>query len=483
MNQTLRTPGFRARLAALGITAVSAIAASCGGSDTDDTWGGKAGNATGNGGSGLAGGSAGNAGSSAGNAGSLAGSAGSTAGNAGNAGSAAGSGGDGGSQAGSGGAAAGAGGGSSGSAGAGGVVKTVDCSVSPLVCADIGPDKNSQLYGCCSGNTVYWCDDESGTWELHDVVCDTMDGVCGYAVDYASVYCVEPPCTPGSCDAGLECVNGQCVEPPCTPTSCGSGLVCINEQCLPDPGPGPGPGPGPLCPNLPPFACTGSDAFCGELMPFDPDNDPDGSGYDATLGYVDYPVRGESWGNQSRSYLRRDLMMLAKYATAFVACKTAEWNTGNGMPLGLVDMSTSTGAAPGPWASNTLSHPPNTHLNGFDLDVAYYQSGTLDNNTRSVCPHTSGGQDVYHCTGAPNLLDKWRTALFVGALHEHPKLRVVGVDGKVGPLVRSSIARLCEDGWLSNAACGKVTLWLAYEETNDGFGWYLFHDAVMQVSF
>lgn len=464
---------------------------SCGGSNEDTSWG-RGGSAARDGGTsgGAAdgGGVAGNAGNAAGNAGnagnSTAGNAGSQAGNAGSPA------GGGGGPAGSGGGVAGSGG---GVAGSGGGVPPVGCYGMPLACEDIGPDQATQLYGCCYGETVYWCDDEGGTWGLHDYACAQFGQTCGYSTDYDSMYCLDPGCTADSCPQGEVCENGKCVKAPCTANSCPSGQACINKECWADPGASPGKGPGPVCSNLPPITCTGTDAYCSELVPFDPDNQPDFEGnFVAGSTYVDYPVNGESWGNQYRSFIRRDLMMLIKYATAFVACKTwddpqtdlvnEQWSTGVAAPLGLDDMSKSDGSTPEA-VYGEPGHPQGTHVGGFDIDLAYYQKGTQDNATRAVCAHTNNGQDIYHCTAAPTSLDVWRTALFIGALHDHPSLRVVGVDGQIGLKVEPAIARLCEDGWLSNAACTAVTRVLMYEVTNDGYGWYLFHDEVMQVSF
>jgi hypothetical protein len=56
--------------------------------------------------------------------------------------------------------------------------------------------------------------------------------------------------------------------------------------------------------------CTGTGAYCGELIQFAPEDGP---------GYVDYPQNGETWENQYRSFARRDLVMLVKWATAYVA--------------------------------------------------------------------------------------------------------------------------------------------------------------------
>ncbi len=177
-------------------------------------------------------------------------------------------------------------------------------------------------------------------------------------------------------------------------------------------------------------------------------------------GYTDYPLNGETAANQYRSYARKDMQMLVKWATAYVECKSKTWANGNGQPLGLGDMSEANGAIPGMFKNPPdPGHPPGTHTNGFDMDIAYYQVGTPNNYRRSVCEHTSGRADQYHCTKPPHLLDLWRTTLFLGALLTSNTIRVIGVDGQIGPLVEAAMPSLCATGWLPPASCNKVGTW------------------------
>ena len=316
----------------------------------------------------------------------------------------------------------------------------------------------------------------------------TDDSYCpaGYACDADAQACLPSgPCSPenprGTCDSGQTCVDGGC-EDDCSSSHpdgyCPAGMTCEDGVCRL--GDGPGPGPGPTCSDLPPLECDGSTTFCGELIQFDPTNNPDDDDYDPMLGYIDYPENGESWSNQYRSWLRRDTIMMIQYAAAVVACKTVDWETGNGMPLGLIDMSEENGAIPGT-SIGSPGHPGGTHVNGHDIDLAYFQTGSRDNQARPVCEHSTGGRDAYHCTAPPHLLDPWRNALFIAALAEHPRLRVIGMDGQVGPLVEAALATLCEDGWVEGSACRSTPL--AYEVTDSGRGWYLFHHHHMHVSY
>ncbi len=300
------------------------------------------------------------------------------------------------------------------------------------------------------------------------------NATCFYtSADYSTSACIEncSACHEGSCPEGMVCNGVFCEPAPCTPDSCPAGEVCTAGLCIPDAGPGPGPFTAneAAC-NLPPLQCTGTKAYCGELIQFDP--------VEGT-GYTDYPENGESWSNQYRSWLRRDLVMAIQYAAARVACLAKDWEFGNGGPVGLIDMSEKNGDIPGT-SVGSPGHPSGTHTDGFDIDVAYFQNGTPDNRARPVCEHYENGAEAYHCTKPPHLLDPWREALFVGSLFEHPLLRVIGCDGKVGPILDASLEVLCDNGWVKPAACKNNVL--TYESTDMGYGWYYFHHHHIHVS-
>jgi len=302
------------------------------------------------------------------------------------------------------------------------------------------------------------------------------DCPASYACHVAGA-CIPACATDGDCDAGEICYTdtGLCGEPPCTTGSCGQGLKCdaASGKCIPDTVNGPPPGPGPDCTGkLPQRDCTGALSYCGELLPFEPDVGP---------GYEDYPINGETPSNQYRSYLRRDTQMLVKYAAAYVECKASGWNTGNGGLLGLGDMSEADGSIPGT-SVGSPGHPKSTHENGLDIDQGYFQAGTADNKLRPICPHTSGGQEQYHCTAPPDHLDLWRSTLYLGALMTSEIVRVIGVDGQVGPLVEQAAPALCATGWLPQKSCDKMASKLAYETTDQGYGWYYFHHHHMHLS-
>ena len=329
---------------------------------------------------------------------------------------------------------------------------------------------------CGSGGTTPpddGCPPNSSLNEAGDgCVCDE-----GFVVNADRTACVAECTSSADCASGLICEDMICVEPPCTAGSCPAGTTCSpSGDCVVDIGTPP-PGPVPTCRagsgGIPDWRCTSGSASCGELIAFEPDTGP---------GYWDYPINGETSTNEYRSYVRRDVMMMIKYAGAMTDCLARSWTVGNGGRLGLGDMSEADGAIPGT-SVGSPGHPAGTHVDGHDMDIAYFQVGTADNRLRSVCPHTSGGADAYHCTGAPANLDPWRTALFLGLLHASPQLRVIGVDGRIGPLVDSAMTQLCTGGYLSGTACSSAGRAITWEETDMGRGWYRFHHHHFHVSY
>lgn len=330
---------------------------------------------------------------------------------------------------------------------------------------------------CPSGSDCYTIDSMGSTACLETC---TGPGTCGRPADYACLdtagACI-PECTPTSCGAGEVCdsVSGLCVNMPCTAATCQAPLVCdmASGQCVIDVGMPP-PGPVPACSGAPAWQCSGGEAFCGQIVAFEPDTGP---------GYWDYAINGETNANQYRSYIRRDVMMMTKWAAWMVDCLGMSWTTfGNQEPLGLGDMSESNGAIPGTSVGQP-GHPAGTHVNGRDMDVAYFQLTAPDNTLRPICEHIQGGQDQYHCVAPPDDLDVWRTALFLGLLHQSPQLRVIGVDGQAGPLIDSAITQLCANGWLNTAACSASSYAITYETTDMGRGWFQFHHHHFHMSY
>jgi len=228
-----------------------------------------------------------------------------------------------------------------------------------------------------------------------------------------------------------------------------------------------GPGPGPAC-ALPPRTCIGND--CDEIveMPL------------AGPGYVDVQLEGEQTPDSSTSFLRRDLMTIVRYAAAKVECKARDWPSGNGGEIVLGDMSERDGSRPGMHIGSPR-HPEQTHVGGRDIDIAYFQRDTLDNQLRPICRHQEHGVELYRCIAPPTRLDAWRTALFIGALLEETRVRVIGVDGTAATPILAAFDELCETAWIDKAACNRRNR-IAFETSDTGRGWFRGHHNHMHVS-
>jgi hypothetical protein len=273
-----------------------------------------------------------------------------------------------------------------------------------------------------------------------------------------------------ACREGYVCGDAGACIPACDDTSCGEGFTCDAGRCVASDG-APFAEPTAVC-EMPERDCTLGNAECGKLVPFEPVQG---------VGYDNYPINGETATNQYRSFARVDTMMLVKWAAAYVDCKAKGWGSGNHQPAGLGDMSEKDGAIPGT-SIGSPGHPAGTHVNGFDMDIGYFQTTSPDNKLRPICEHKLDGKDQYHCVKEPHLLDLWRSSLFLGAFLSSPRIRVIGVDGKVGPLVLAAMPRLCAAGYLPAAACTAAKTKLAFEVTNEGRGWYQFHHHHLHIS-
>ena len=229
-----------------------------------------------------------------------------------------------------------------------------------------------------------------------------------------------------------------------------------------------GPGPGLPC-KLPSPVCT---AHCDDLveMPI------------AGFGFVDDRLASEELPETSTSYLRRDFSLVVQYAAAKVTCRAATWNTGIGGPIAVGDMSEQDGATPGTH-TGFPRHPLETHVDGLAIDIAYFQAdNSPDNHLRAICPHISSTTgERYRCLAAPTRLDAWRTALFLGAFLESPRIRVIGIDGRAARPILAAFDELCSKDWITSEACARRAR-IQFETRNTHRGWFVGHHNHLHVA-
>ena len=155
---------------------------------------------------------------------------------------------------------------------------------------------------------------------------------------------------------------------------------------------------------------------------------------------------------------RRELIMLVRYAVD----QTYKRYPGTKY-LGLIDMSERDGSTPGT-AYGDLRHPEGTHIQGNDMDLAYFQTSP-DNHARPVCAN-----DGYFCTTDVNSMDAEMTAYFFAKLYESPRIRVIGVDTKLADDLIVAADALLAEGAITESERIKFEDRMAYGE-----GWPFHH--------
>jgi hypothetical protein len=176
----------------------------------------------------------------------------------------------------------------------------------------------------------------------------------------------------------------------------------------------------------------------------------------------------ESYSNYR--WLRRELIMLVRAAIHEVQLAFP-----GSTPLGLLDMADRDAVTPG-FDVGTPRHPESTHDQGGNIDIAYYQTDG-DSSGAIVCGPNGSDSDGYYCTSvAHHVVDLPRTVYFMAMLNRSPRVRVIGVDKLLAPLLVAETDRQRAAGTLTNELAQRVIANLAY-----GDGWP-FHHHHMHVS-
>jgi hypothetical protein len=216
--------------------------------------------------------------------------------------------------------------------------------------------------------------------------------------------------------------------------------VRVDHTSIPDRGLVPDAAPSPRCPD---WHCTGEN--CGELIQMP---GPTEINEAAEAGYF-------IWGGLAsfyRRWIRRDVALIVSYAACEVHRQFPDAD-----PLGLGDMSEENGAIPGT-SKGHPAHPEGTHTDGYDMDVAYYQTdGT--NELQSVCgdgsdtnPNNKPGKynDGSFCTTTENIVNWPQQVYFFAKLFEAERLRVLGIDQQLVSDLGAELKKQREAGLISD---------------------------------
>lgn len=204
--------------------------------------------------------------------------------------------------------------------------------------------------------------------------------------------------------------------------------------------------------------CEGRPGGMMRLVQF-PFPDPD----DVSLGdaYRFLTPANYRWG-------RRELVMLIRHALR----RTRAQFPGT-KPLGIADISQRNGMTPGN-DIGILRHPESSHDQGGNVDLAYFTTLARDglvpyNDGHVICDAAGGSNDGSFCTAGAatsHVVDLQRQVYFLAQLFDHPRIRVIGVDRVIGPLLQAEAQRQRDLGLISQTARDRLTSLLA-----SGDGW------------
>ncbi len=174
-------------------------------------------------------------------------------------------------------------------------------------------------------------------------------------------------------------------------------------------------------------------------------------------------------------FARRELLMLLRYAIHETQLKFP-----NTLALGMLDLSQRDGVTPG-YDTGNPRHPESTHDQGSNVDLAYFHtlSGSVAvpyNSTRIICDANQTSHNGFACTAAAtsaHVVDLPRQVYFMAKLFEAPRLRVIGVDEVIAPLLRQEADRQLGLGWITQAERDAFFIKLA-----SGAGWPYRHHSI-----
>lgn len=165
-------------------------------------------------------------------------------------------------------------------------------------------------------------------------------------------------------------------------------------------------------------------------------------------------------------YLRRETLMLVRNALHETMARFP-----GAHPLGMIDQCQRDAITPG-YDVNDPRHPESTHDQGGNIDIAYFQTGA-DNHARIICDDAEGSEDGSYClpsAATTHIVDLRREVYFMAMLTRSPRVRVIGVDRVIAPLLEAEARTMQTEGILTVTEMNAVIDHMAY-----GDGWPFHH--------
>lgn len=167
-------------------------------------------------------------------------------------------------------------------------------------------------------------------------------------------------------------------------------------------------------------------------------------------------------------YLRREMLMLIRYAYHEVARQYpgTTW-------LGALDLCQRDAITPG-YDVGVPRHPESTHDQGGNADLAYFQTDG-ENNGGVICDASGGSNDGNFCNASASrthIVDLERQVYFIVALGRSSRLRVVGVDQVIAPLLEATALDMKNDHVITTTEYNRFLNTIAY---GDGWPFHFHH--------
>lgn len=188
--------------------------------------------------------------------------------------------------------------------------------------------------------------------------------------------------------------------------------------------------------------------------------------HDATDPYLGDGFRLQMPANYR--WMRLELLMLARHAL-----RQTQLRYPGTRPLGVGDICQRDTITPGFDVGNPR-HPAGSHDQGGNVDFAYFttladQTPASFNNLRVVCDANGGNNNGLYCNpgaAATHIVDLPRTVYFMAQLYAHPRIRVIGADQVIAPLLQAEADAQFAAGVITQAQRNAF-----YSKLGFGDGW------------